>query len=110
MESARSLEGIAFNRARSATLFTLSHFLHFSSLLLLLLVGVVEKPPSFIEAGGLHLVAPNLLATISLVLDGAQVRPSGTHQVKADRVKSGQVRSGQVKSSQVRSVRSGHVT
>ena len=65
-----TLEGIAFNRARGATLFTLSHSLHPSSLLLLLLISVVEKPPSFLEAGGLHLVAPKLVATISLVLDG----------------------------------------
>ena len=70
VESARALEGIAFNRAHGATLFALGHSLHLSSLLLLLLEGVVEKPPSFLEAGGLHLVAPKLVATISLVLDG----------------------------------------
>ena len=70
MEGARTLVGIALNRPPDATLFTLSHALHPSSLLLLLLEGVVEKPPSFLEAGGLHLVAPKLVATISLVLDG----------------------------------------
>ena len=70
VESARALEGIAFNRAHGATLFALGHSLHLSSLLLLLLEGVVEKPPSFLEAGGLHLVAPKLVATISVVLDG----------------------------------------
>ena len=57
------------------------------------------------------------ISCIWLEKPGAQVRPSGSHQVKADRVKSGQVRSGQARSAQVRSgqvtsrnvVRSGQV-
>ena len=70
MEGARTLVGIALNRPQDATLFTLSHALHPSSLLLLLLKSLVEKRPSFLEAGGLHLVGPKPVVTISVMLHG----------------------------------------
>ena len=69
-ESTWTPAGIAFNKARQATLFTLSQSPHPGILLLLLLKRGIQESLSFLETGGLNLVASKPVPTTCEIMDG----------------------------------------
>ena len=70
LKNARAPEGITLNRASGVARVAPFEPLDPCMMILLFLVGVVEQPPSFIKADGLHIVASKLVDAFSLALHG----------------------------------------